>query len=268
VSVVYNIPANQVPVYRENRIVLRIHNPVELQQCLPAVDPQNLIYVQWFVPSSDDNNAVLKQIEAPLDLVLSNPKVDFPCLYDYAALADECPLRVSIPVVPGFGKAVKLAVSLNCAVKLEVAQPDPALIAELAEIVRFYLHKATVTQTIEFFHSLLGSFFRQEPITLWEIQEENPVYARYITEQGEEIIAPRFSGASPDYFEARFQEELIAGQAECCECDFLAQCQGYFKWPDRNYRCDGVKSIFQMLRDAALELKNDLVTHDAGLEPQ
>jgi hypothetical protein len=263
--VIYNIPAGQAAVYRESPIVLRVHNLVELQQCLSAIDLQNLAYVQWFIPDSDNNKAVLQHIEVPIDLVLSNPVVDFPCLYDYAALANDRPLRVSIPVVPGFSKAVKLAVSLNCAVKLEVAQPDSDLIAEMVEVVQFYLRQSTVAQDIEYFHSLLSSFYRQEPVTIWEIQEEDPTYSRYIPEQGTEIIAPRFSGASPEFFIHHFKDELLANKAECCDCDFFTECQGYFKWPDRNYRCDGIKSIFQILRDAALELKNDLLAHDAGL---
>jgi hypothetical protein len=61
--------------------------------------------------------------------------------------------------VPGFGNVVKLAVSLNCAVKIEGGQPDESLVAELQRLARFYLHQSTVSEPIEFFHSLFLAMY-------------------------------------------------------------------------------------------------------------
>lgn len=52
-------------------------------------------------------------------------------------------MRVTVPVVPGFSKAVRLTVALQLAVKLEIGQPGRELIPELAEVLGLYLHQTT-----------------------------------------------------------------------------------------------------------------------------
>ncbi|WP_169247682.1 hypothetical protein, partial [Candidatus Competibacter phosphatis] len=83
---------------------------------------------------------------------------NFPCCIATATLLDNHPTRVIVPVAPGFGKAVKVAVSLDFAVRLEVEQPEPALIEEMAAVLEFYLHQSTVAQPIEYFHGSLQGF--------------------------------------------------------------------------------------------------------------
>jgi len=46
---------------------------------------------------------------------------------------------------------------------------------------------------------------------------------------------------------------------ECPDCEFLPHCRGYFKWPERDYSCKGVKEIFRTLKNAAKGLKKDYV---------
>ncbi|MCB1778186.1 MAG: hypothetical protein KDI50_12200, partial [Candidatus Competibacteraceae bacterium] len=50
----------------------------------------------------------------------------------------------------------------------------------------------------------------------------------------------------------------LATHNECRNCEFLRHCGGYFKWPRRDYDCVGVKQLFSELRNAAIELRNDL----------
>ena len=167
---------------------------------------------------------------SPLEIVLDDPG-QYLDLYGYTSLLDNHPVRIVIPLVAGFNQAVKLAVALNFAVKLEVKQPNEELLQELSEVLDLYLHRSNVRQPIDFFHTTLISFFHDEPISLWEIAEESPAIAEK--------------------------------HPECQECEFFNRCGGYFKWPDRTYRCDGIKKVFQTLANAAQEMRNDLATFEA-----
>jgi hypothetical protein len=203
----------------------------------------------------------------PVDLVVQHPESDLPLLYRYAPLIADRPVRVSIRVAAGFSKVVKLALSLNFAVKLEISQPEPALIEELLQVVAVYLHQSTVSQPVEFIHSVFWSFYHKNPITLWAIQEEDPVRVRYITDLGVETLSRRFAGSALKYGVASFIQEftqaLIGEKQECGDCEFFENCAGYFKWPRRDYRCGGVKALFQTLRAAADELGADLAAFSA-----
>jgi hypothetical protein len=157
---------------------------------------------------------------------------------------------------------VRLALSLDFAVKLELSQPEPTVMHELLHVAGLYLHQSTVSQPVEFIHSMFLAFYHGDPVTLWTVQEEDPSRHRYITDQGTETISARFAGVDlrhkvPSFIE-RFAEELLTEKQECTDCEFFERCLGYFKWPRKAYRCDGVKAVFQKLKEAAEELKADL----------
>ena len=203
----------------------------------------------------------------PVELVVSDTYRDLPLLYRYAPLLAGHPIRVSVPLAPGFGKVVKLAISLNFAVKLEGGQPDVSLLDEMQRIALLYLHQSTVSEPIEFFHSLFLAFYHRHPVTLWTIQEEDPSLVRHITDSGEETMPGRLAGMEvPEDF-STFVQETQKGPAgeegECAGCEFLMHCQGYFKWPLREYRCDGVKALLGTLRGAAEELRTDIASFHA-----
>ncbi len=86
---------------------------------------------------------------------------------------------------------------------------------------------------------------------------------RYVTDDGVEGASPRFAGTP--YANASslddFQKALLAEQGECCGCEFWLRCGGYFKWPRREFACDGVKAIFHNLREAADELRKDVAAY-------
>jgi hypothetical protein len=194
---------------------------------------------------------------------MKDPATEFPLLYKFAELLETHPVRATIPIAPGCGKAVKLASSLNYSVKLEMTEPPNAsLIEEMAQALDSYLHRSTLSQPVEYFHSSFMSFFHGGPTTLWEIQEEDPARTRYVTDEGIETISRRFATADlrgdPVSFVAAFQAELLSEKRECYGCEFLDNCGGYFKWPHKEYDCEGVKRLFQTLKEAAGELKLDL----------
>jgi hypothetical protein len=268
--ITYNIPVSLMDAYREKKTIIRTNSPSEISHIFSDSDPERLSYIRilYLDGTIDDFKNWVPGI--PIDLVVRDPLKDLPLLYCYAPLLSAHPIRVSIPLVHGFDAVVKLAASLNFSVKVEGGQPDQALTGEMLRIANYYLHRTTVTEPIEFFHSLFLAFYRGNPLTLWAIQEEDPEFVRYVSDGGVETMAGRFAGveipSNFSLFVRRFTIELASEQDECTGCDFLLNCQGYFKWPRRDYRCDGVKTFMRALRDAAVELREDVASFQAGYE--
>lgn len=254
--------------YRGHTVIVRSRDPLEIVEKLATEDLERVSYVQILTLRAELHPLTLWGDAIPVDLVVQNPETDLPLLYQCSQLLSRHPVRITVPVVSGFSKVVKLAASLNFAVKLELFQPEGELIEEMSQVLQAYLHQPMVTQPIEYFHSIFLAFYQSEPLTLWTSQEEDPAYSRYIADDGEETISRRFVRTKIDHdldhFPDRFKEELVAARGECSRCEFLENCFGYFKWPIREYRCDGVKGLFQALKEAAHQLKSDLDTFQTG----
>lgn len=261
-SIVYHIPLARLPAYRGRRLIVRSGDPHALVGRLGAEDLDNLAYVQLCSLPSDIDVLVHWGEDVGIELVLEKPAEEFPRLYHYAKLIDNHPVRVSLPVAQGLEKAVKLATSLQFAVRLQVGQPTAPLIESLAQLLDDYLHRATIGQPIEYFHTLLLALLHQEPVSLWAIQEEDPALVRYVDEGGEECLPGKLAGADvgcqPAHFVEHWASGLLADGAECAECPFFTPCRGYFKWPRRDYDCAGVKALFTTLQQAAAALRADL----------
>ena len=171
---VYNIPATMIEAFRGRDLIVRSHDPAEILQRLLPDDLERMAYLQILGTGGAIDPLMRWGPSIPVDLVVQNLEADLPLLYRYSPLLAERPVRVSVPVVAGFSKVVKLALSLNFAVKLEVSQPEPALIEELLRVATLYLHQSTVSQPVEFIHSIFLAFYNRTPVTLWAIQEEDP----------------------------------------------------------------------------------------------
>jgi hypothetical protein len=260
--IVYNIPVAMVDAYRGRKLILRSRNPAEIVQRLAAHDLKKVAYMQILGIDGAIDDLLRWDQPVPVDLAVENTEADLPLLYRYSPLLVDRPVRVSVPVASGFSKVVKLALSLNFAVKLEPSQPEPQLIEELLDVVELYLHGATVSQPVEYIHSMFLAFYYGRPVSLWAVQEEDPSRDRFVTDRGLEVVSRRFAGTDLKHdltsFIKGFTKELLSESRECRDCRFFEVCLGYFKWPAKAYRCDGVKTIFETLRKAAEELKADL----------
>jgi hypothetical protein len=276
-SVCYNIPAEMVAVFKGRQVIVRSNDPALIVNHVTEEFLDNVEYAQLLSPDVEsDTLAPLANWgrDIPLDIVIRNPALEFPLLYNFSKLLDKHPIRASIAVKPGFAKAVKLALALNFAVKLDPEQPGPALIDEMSEVLDLFLHRPNVSQPVDFFHSIFLSFYRQEPASLWMLQEEDPDYFRFITDDGVETMSPRFAGVdlksnngNPAEVDTRPNSR---DEIECDTCEYLDRCGGYFKWPNKDYGCEGVKTIFGTLNAAAIELRKDLATFAAtqsGAQP-
>jgi hypothetical protein len=269
-TITYTIPVSLADAYRGHRTIVRTHDPSEITTTFYDGIPERLRHIRLLSLDGDIEDLKDWAPGIPIDLAIRDPRRELPLLYRCAPLLSTHPLRVSVPLVPGFGAVVKLAASLNFAVKIEGGQPDQELTGEMLHIARYYLHRTTVTEPIEFFHSLFLAFYHRDPLTLWAIQEEDPSLVCYVTDQGEEMMSGRFAEGETNQgfslFTRELQEEIASGQGECAGCEFLMNCLGYFKWPRREYPCDGVTALMRTLRDAAEELRRDVASFQSRSE--
>jgi len=265
-SLVYNIPVTMMDAYRGRNVILRSSSARELAECFLLTDASLIRFVQLVSLDEDVSPLEGAGVGIPLEVSLQDT-AHYERLYRLVNLLDSHPVRIAIPVVSGFNKAVKLAISLNFAVKLELGQPDDSLLNVLESVLDSYLHHSYVRQPIEFFHTTLISFYLEQPTSLWDIAEENPAQLRYITDENKETISPRFAGSHLNTSLANFVEEfsnkLVSEKRECYDCQFFDRCKGYFKWPNSFYSCSGIKKILGTLQDASQEVKQDLANYRA-----
>lgn len=260
---IHNIPLHRLPFGSTEPMIVRTDNPAALPAALASENPERVVAVQLLSLAADSEPLNAWAPGLPVELAITDPAAEFPLLYRHTPLLDQHPVRVVVPVRPGFFNAVKTAVALDFAVRLEVGQPDSALIDELAAVLKFYLHQSTVAQPIEYFQGALLGFYHEEPASLWAILDEDPQWLRYIADDGTESLHGRLADAgitalAPEVELDGWIEQVLAAHEECRHCEFLRHCGGYFKWPRRDYDCAGVKRLFSELRDAAIELRNDL----------
>jgi hypothetical protein len=276
-SLIYNIPVDLIEGYRGRRIIVRVYDPKKLVEHLSGGGFENLHYVQILTLAADVGVLANWGEGVPIDLVMYEPEAELAKLYNHAKLLDKHPVRISMPIRRGLANAVKVATSLQFAVRLTVGQPRTEEISQMLEALEIFLHKPTVAQPVEFYQSSMQAFLQHNDNTLWTIQEEDPAKFRYVTSQGQEIISPRFlearayPGKRLDTFVSDFQRSLFSERRECANCEFAEHCMGYFKWPNKDYICAaGVKDLFVRLKSAASELKKDLEEYAAmkgGVQP-
>jgi hypothetical protein len=265
-SVTYNIPAHLFDSYQGRKVIVRSDSPSELISYLSDANLENVQYAQLTSLIELDLDLLLSWACAmPVDVIMRNPAAEYPLLYHFSKLLDKHPVRISIAVKRGFVKAVRLALALGFSVKLEVGQPDVSLIAEMAEVLDLYLHRSEVSQPVEYFHSAFFSFFNhKQSQNLWFVQEEDPKHFRFVTNEGTETVSPRFRNISWKELKLILAAQPAAStlneKTECDGCEYLETCGGYFKWPNKEFNCEGVKILFSRLNLAAQELRNDVAS--------
>src|SRR5258705_5548681 len=122
-EIVYNVPTKLIDAYRVRNVIVRSAMPRDVIDSLSPSDLTRVRFVQLLSTPADTSDLEAWGEGIPIDLVMKDPAAEFTLLYNYTNLLDTHPVRVSIPVVPGFSKAAKLAVSLSFAVKCRLDKP-------------------------------------------------------------------------------------------------------------------------------------------------
>jgi hypothetical protein len=199
-----------------------------------------------------------------LDVVVSDPALEFSHLY---RLVDACAvraIRVTMPAAPGLTKAIRLAAALRLPVRVLPGQPSAAALEELHDALQFYLHEPMVDAPVEFFHSVLATMCEWDAGSLWTILEEDPdAFLHYDADERARVARtsdPDQSEISSAGFAENHLGRLIAQGAECATCPWQRPCRGYFKWPDPTYSCAGVKQLFSSIQTAGNEIRQDMAS--------
>jgi hypothetical protein len=132
----------------------------------------------------------------------------------------------------------------------------------LSSLLDHYLHRNTSDQPIVFFHCFFHSFYRAVLASLWHIQEEDPDLYCFVTDDGKKVNSRRM-----------LTKIVGAGAAakensECGWCEFFDRCRGFFKLPDPDYDCGGIKSLFTTLRNEAKGIQADLIRYESSRHAQ
>jgi hypothetical protein len=200
--------------------------------------------------------------DIPLDVVLSDPASEFSELYRLVDASAVCDIRVTVPVLPGSAKAVRLAAALRLPVRLLPGQPNAEALDELRAILDIYLHEPTVEAPVEFFHSLLVAACASKDVSLWVILEHDPDTIRHYNADGQIDFPatddPGEGEFTPSGFVEKRLKSLIAKGGECAACPWQRPCRGYFKWPDPSYSCEGIKGLFSAIETAGIEIRRDM----------
>lgn len=246
----------------------RVESAEELLELLDAPPPG----LEWIeVPGLLEDLPLWRSVgqkgdATSLDVVMQDPAAEFSRLYRLVDASNTRSIRVTIPVRPGFLKALKLAASIGLPVRLLPGQPDKDALAELEEALSFYLYDPMLDAPVEFFHSVLSHFHGYPCSDLWTMLQEDPgAFPRY--DEKSQVRVPRSTEVfsemdtmlTPAGFVERHVQHLLDSGAECALCPWLGICQGYFKWPDENYSCArSVMPLFQRLKETAEEMQGAL----------
>lgn len=255
----YNIPLGLFDAFPGRPVILRTADAAEPRRRLDTTAPEGITYLQVtalaqdLAPLSDWGEGLA------IDLVIADPATELPLLYRCTGLLKRHPVRVTIPLLPGVARAVKLALSLDFAVRLVGHRPDPAAVTEARQALHGYLHNPTVAQPVEPFHSLLFGLVQNSPVCLWSVLEQDPAETIWLDDRGETV-----PGQGPESL-ATWRDTLSAHGAECTACPWFQICGGYFTWPRIHDDCAGIPALFADLQTAAAELRVDLTASAADL---
>ena len=276
-----SVPVEAAAGCRAPQMVVRVASPADLA-ILAGISPDRIAWVETSIDLAE--RPELEGLR--LDLVLTDPAAQAARLYRLARQPVGPFVRVTLPAVPGLGRAGSAAIALGFPVRLLPEQAGPEALADLVHLLDCYLHDANASAPVEFYHSALARLLHGAPGTLWEVLERDPAaFPRYPSPEdlagpppaahppaerpcADPLLGgggvgpcadPRRAHPPPEPgFVARHVAALEAVGAECVSCPVRDWCLGYFKWPDPAYACTGIRRLMDTLERASADLRRDL----------
>ncbi|MEM7144940.1 MAG: hypothetical protein AAF591_07370 [Verrucomicrobiota bacterium] len=203
--------------------------------------------------------AARKEGDVALDVIMSDPAAEFSHLYRLVDVRNVRDVRVTIPVAPGFLKALRLAASIQLPVRLLPGQPGPEQIEELLEAVDFYLHDPMVQAPIEWFHSTIASLNGVPVEDMWMILEQDPNEFPKLDDTGTPTLPAHQPGPVPENIVDAHTASLPDHNPDD---PWEKLCRGYFQYPDPQYDGTGIKKVFEALKAGADEMNAALATRE------
>ena len=245
-------------------LVVVVRTPEEFHRWLEESTPEvQWIQVENLLPEPEAWAAAARiQSEVALDVVMSDPAVEFPLLYRLVDVRTVRDVRVTIPVRKGFLKALRLAASLQLPGRLLPGQPDQETLAELREALGFYLHDPMVEAPVEFLHTTLGWCRGVSGADLWVTLEQDPAVFQHLDASGVPVLPADRAGVTAAGFVDDHLRRLGHEKAECVSCRWLDFCRGYFKLPEPGYSCAGIVHVFDSINRSAREMDSELAACD------
>lgn len=248
------LSAEKADPLSEDPFVVVTRNALEVCRWL-AVESSGLQWIQ--VENLLDEpevwaTAARKGNDVAIDVIVSNPATQYAAIYRLVDVRNVRPVRVTIPVVKGFLKSLRLAVSIHLPVRLLPGQPGPEVIGELEEALEYYLHDPMVEVPVEFFHSLLALARGAAGPDLWIATEQDP----------DVFALPDWTSPKEVGFVDQHLAQLEATGAECATCPWKMVCRGFFKVPDSEYSCVEIVPILNRIGQAGEEMKMDLAAYE------
>jgi hypothetical protein len=248
---VFSVPVGLAHTHPTGPIVLRVKEPAEVSK-LDGVALDRVVWLEVPLRLAEQ----LWPAGAPLDVVLEDPEGEAAGLYTLSRIRYDHPIRVTIPGLPGMARAARIAMALGLPVRLMTQQPSPQVLAGLDEVLNIYLHDSQTSAPVEFLQAALAWWLHGDAPPPWVALEIDP---DWYPRAGDNSFPP--VGAWPPQereFVSRWIARLVEAGAECAACHFRDWCQGFFKWPDTSYSCDGVKRLLVHLEESAAQIARDL----------
>jgi hypothetical protein len=259
---IYKIPLSLSSSYSNEDVMVRGSDPAALVKAVSEDGNGRIKAVQLLSPGSGMELLNNLPQSMAIDVCLTGTLKDSRMIPVWRRLLKGMPVRLIVPVIPGFSDTLKQALRSGMRVGLVLDQPCDTAVEELKESFVFFTREPDVKEPVDLFYGLFRSFLTRSVESLWRIQEEHPSAYRYVTDLGEMTLSRRLGNSvnvlNLETILLDHKANLFLNKEECCTCHFFSHCEGYFKLPKDGYSCAAIKEFFALVWDTAAELRLDL----------
>jgi hypothetical protein len=271
-EIVAALPADLVPGTDFPAIMIRSSRIEALvETCTEAED--RVVGIELLGVPEDLSELARLPLGMPLTWHL--PVSAAPQVYTHTWLLEHFDLAVLMSAGPGFFRAAK---TVTCAgIPVIIGLDTDSDCSELVSLLDFYLHDRYLQVPMEFFQTMFASRVSGVNVSLAEIYTERPDRMLYVDDRGNVTASSRLAQAGKFFGclskELRIDEQsdlyrflqnprksLFLSGSPCAVCASFDLCEGYLRFVDPNFACEGFMPLFETIKREAAELARDLGT--------